>query len=94
MSRGREPIVRTPGLWKNMWRHQLGLEREDQFWDAVRDGRPVDRGGDDTRVPPTPGIEAWLFEFLLANTELTEDDLLAPEPDGAMRRYEGFITGK
>ena len=45
-----------PGLWQRIWRHQLGLESPDQFWEVLREKRPVQRPGDQpARTPPGPG---------------------------------------
>jgi hypothetical protein len=45
-----------PGLWQRIWRHQLGLQSPDQFWEVLREKRPVLRAGDQpARTPPGPG---------------------------------------
>lgn len=64
VSRGRGPVVRNPGLWTNIWRHQLGLESEDEFWEVLRTGGPAPRGAAPAE-PPELQMEAWLFEALV-----------------------------
>jgi len=64
VSHGRDEI-RAPGLWRHIWRDQLGLTSEDAFWRALADGQPVARG--DAPAPPSsgPAIAAWVVAGLI-----------------------------
>ena len=64
VSHGRGEI-RDPGLWTRIWRDQLGLESEDDFWQALRGGRPVDRGGAAAEPPTGPSIPGWVVAGLI-----------------------------
>jgi len=57
--------IRDPGVWQRIWKHQLGLESEEQFWEALRTGQPVSRGVGEQTAPTGPTIPAWIVEGLL-----------------------------
>ncbi len=57
--------IGDPGLWRRIWREQLGLECEEQFWEALRAGEPVDRGAAQPSPPAGPSIPAWVVAGLL-----------------------------
>jgi hypothetical protein len=57
--------IGDPGLWTRIWRDQLGLETEDAFWQALRDGRPVNRGGAAAEPPTGPSIPGWIVAGLI-----------------------------
>lgn len=64
VSHGRGEIG-DPGLWTRIWRDQLGLESEDAFWQALSDGRPVNRGGAAAEHPSGPSIPGWVVAGLI-----------------------------
>lgn len=53
------------GLWKRIWRDQLGLETEEAFWEALRTGRPVERGAAVADPPVGPSLPGWVVAGLL-----------------------------
>lgn len=86
VSHGRGQIG-DPSLWARIWRHQLGLESEDSFWQALRDGRAVARGGAAPRRPDGPSTPAWVVAGLL-RTGRTEAAIRALRADEAQHLLE------
>ena len=86
VSHGRGEIG-DPGLWARIWREQLGLEREDVFWQTVRYGRPVDRGDKPVSPPSGPSIPAWVVTGLLRAGH-TESEIRVLGADEARRLLE------
>lgn len=89
VSNGRGPIVRNPGLWSNMWRSQLGLKSEDEFWDVLTNGAPAPRG-EPAPARPAPQMDSWLFEALVRTYGVAEDKVLAMHADEALELYLTF----
>jgi hypothetical protein len=75
VSHERGPACDDPALWNRIWRHQLGLSSEEEFWEVLRTRRPASRGAP-ASAPTQPGIPAWLFEFLVNVVGLREDEVL------------------
>jgi len=73
--------IADPGLWARIWRHQLGLETEAAFWEALRTGRPVDRGDASVDPPAGPSIPGWVVAglFQAGRTEAEIRSLTADE---------------
>lgn len=92
VSNGRGPIVRNPGLWSNMWRHQLGLKFEQEFWDALANSAPAPRG-EPASVRPEPQMESWLFEGLVQTYGVAEDKVLALQAEEALELYLTLCEG-
>lgn len=93
-SHGNDQIG-DPGLWSKIWRHQMQLEAEDEFWEALRTGDPVDRGPDDPDgdAPPTgPTKPGWLVAALLGSVGLAEAEVREMSEDEASKRWEEFCT--
>ncbi|MGI8750086.1 MAG: hypothetical protein ACR2J6_06000 [Thermoleophilaceae bacterium] len=91
VSHGRGPVCGDPALWHRIWRHQLELESEDQFWEVLGSGEPAQRGELEP-APEQPGMEAWLFEYLIHRIEIPEDEALAMGGEEAMRLYLEHIS--
>ena len=91
VSHGRGPACDDPALWNRIWRHQLALASEAEFWEVLRTRRPAGRSpirhGAPTTAPRQPGMPAWLFEFLVNVTGVSESDVLDMTEDEAMQRY-------
>jgi hypothetical protein len=79
--------IKDPSLWHRIWKEQLGLESQDQFWTALRTRTPVPRG---TEAPK--GTPDWLIRQLIHTVGLTEDEALALSPEEAEAHWERFIT--
>lgn len=93
VSRGRGPACDDPALWSRIWRYQLALESEADFWEVLHTRRPASRGAPAV-APKQPGMPAWLFEFLLNVIGLSEDDVLDMTEDEAMQRYMRHVGGQ
>jgi hypothetical protein len=85
-SHGDEQI-RDPGLWQRIWKHQLGLDSEEQFWEALRTGQPVPRGAHEPAAPSGPAIPAWVVQGLL-RAGVPESEIRELDPEEARRRLE------
>ncbi|MGK2936220.1 MAG: hypothetical protein ACSLFR_00180 [Solirubrobacteraceae bacterium] len=92
VSFGRGPAFDDPGLWSRVWRHQLDLRSEDEFWEALRTGNPVDRTPPAATAAPTqPTKPMWLVEFLTNVVGLALEDVLSMTEDEAMARHMDHI---
>jgi hypothetical protein len=76
-----------PRLWHRIWKQQLGLESEDQFWAALRTSMAVQREA----VAPK-GTPDWLIRRLIHQVGLTEEVALSLSPEEAAARWERFTT--
>lgn len=92
VSHGRGAIVRNPGLWTNVWRHQLGLQSEDEFWDVLDTRKPATRG-EPAPEPPEPQMDAWLFEALVLTYGVDEGKVRAMDADEAVALYLALCEG-
>ena len=79
--------IEDPRLWRHIWRDQLGLETEEQFWEALRTRTPVARGGDAPGPPTGPSVPAWVVAGLL-RAGVSENEIRALDADAARRRLE------
>jgi hypothetical protein len=79
--------IGDPRLWHRIWKEQLALESEDQFWTALRISVPVQRESE-----PPKGTPEWLIRRLIHQVGLTEEAALSLSPEEAAARWELFIT--
>ncbi len=92
VSFGRGPVCRAPALWTKVWRHQLGLNSEDGFWEVLRTRKPAQRGA--AAVPPAePQMPAWLFEALVQIFGVDEDEVRSLSEEEALARYLALCEG-
>lgn len=84
VSHGRGGIA-DPGLWCRIWREQLGLESEDDFWRALEAAEPVQRGSNRPARPEGRSLPAWVVAGLL-RAGVSEEDIRTLSPEGAERR--------
>lgn len=95
VSHGRGPACDDPALWNRIWRYQLALQSEAEFWEVLRTRRPAGRSpiGRDTptAVLQQPSMSTWLFEFLVNVIGLSENDVLDMTEEQAMQRYMRHI---
>lgn len=92
VSMGRGPVCDDPGLWNRIWRHQLALASEAEFWKVLRTGTPARRG--EPEAAPAETIDAWLFEFLTNVLAMTEDEVLELTAESAMQLYLERVSGQ
>ena len=59
VSRGKDGEELRPGRWHEVWRHQLRLASEDEFWRGL-EGQPVAYN-----IPPTPEPSTPLPGYLV-----------------------------
>lgn len=90
ISRGVDGETLDPGMWHMVWKRQLRLRSEDEFWRGVR-GEPVIYD-----IPPPPAIAEPLPDYLrryLANTEHLDDAAIARmSKDEAIERYQRHLA--
>ena len=79
--------IGSRSLWHHIWRDQLGLESEEEFWTALKTGKPVRREAEAPR-----GTPEWLIEQLIHTLGMTEPEALSLTPDEAVARWEKYIT--
>ena len=86
VSHGRGSIA-DPALWHRIWRDQLALAEEREFWEALHTGQPVDRA---TGRPPPPGGPSkpgWLVNSLIFIAGLPEQEAESLSVDEARARW-------
>ncbi len=83
-----------PNLWRRIWRDQLGLDDEDQFWEALRTRKPVDRATAQPEPPPASATAkpAWLHKNLVLIVGIPEAEVLALSAQEAHARWTEFIN--
>jgi hypothetical protein len=79
--------IADPSLWQRIWREQLGLESEDQFWDAFRTGDPVQRPAQARERPTGSAIPTWVVHGLL-RAGIREEEIRDLDAAEARRRLE------
>lgn len=80
-------------FWRHIWREQLGLESEDEFWEALQTGKPVPRKAD-AAPPERPTITAWLVERLTYTVGVPPEEIAQMSPEEAEQRWEAFQRGE
>ena len=79
--------IGDPRLWHRIWKEQLGLQSEEQFWAALRTSVPVQREAEEPRGTPD-----WLIRRLIHQVGLTEEAALLLSPEEAAACWEQFIS--
>ena len=82
VSHGRGPAVRSVRFWTKIWRHQLQLSSEAEFWAALKSGTPVVRSVA-TNASSGSGLPLRAVLFLVATGRWTEEEILAMDPEEA-----------
>lgn len=93
VSHGRDSID-DPSLWKRIWRDQLALDSEDEFWEALSAKRPVDRSAATPPAPTGPSKPAWLVNSLIFTAGLPEGEVAELSVKEAERRWLEFCEQK
>ena len=92
VSHGRGAVCHTPALWANIWRHQLGLNSEEEFWEVLKAREPVQRT--EREAPPRePQMPTWLYEALVHTWGMDEDEVRRMSKDDALARYIALCEG-
>lgn len=86
VSHGRGSID-DPSLWRHIWRDQLGLESEDDFWNAINSGDPPDRFPATPEPPAGPSKPAWLENSLIFIAGVPEEEVAQMTEDEATKRW-------
>ena len=79
-------------LWNHVWREQLALEGEDQFWEALETGKPVDRGRADEPAPSGPSLPAWLVNNLIRQAGVSPEEVARMSEEEARERLNEFYS--
>jgi len=85
--------IGDPALWHRIWREQLKLEREEQFWEALRTRRPVARRD----VAPQPvtedeGLPGWLVDKLSREVRLSSEEIAGMTEEQALGRLHAHYS--
>lgn len=89
VSHGRGSID-DQSLWKRIWRDQLALDSEDEFWEALSAKCPVDRSAATPPPPSGPSKPAWLVNSLIFTAGLSEGEVAELSVKEAERRWLEF----
>ena len=91
ISRGVDSETLTKARWTLVWRRQLRLKSEDDFWGGL-EGATV---AYDIPVPPAPpeSLPDYLHRFLASVRHLTEDEIAALSKDEATRLWYAYLSG-
>jgi hypothetical protein len=89
-SHGNEQIG-DPSLWRHIWRDQLGLEAEDQFWEALETREPVVRTAPEP-APSGPSLPAWLVDALVRQARVPFGQVAAMSDEEARERLNEFYS--
>ncbi|MGH3038598.1 MAG: cytotoxic translational repressor of toxin-antitoxin stability system [Gaiellaceae bacterium] len=81
-----------PGLWRHIWRDQLGLDSEEQFWEALRTGEPVERAVAAEAPPSKPAIPGWLLSRLVFTVGIPEEEVNQMTLEEADARWTEFMS--
>ncbi|HEX8958232.1 MAG TPA: hypothetical protein VF770_00245 [Solirubrobacterales bacterium] len=92
VSHGRGSID-DQALWNRIWREQLGLGSEEEFWNALRDRKPVDRAPSPPAPPSGPSKPGWLLNSLIFVAGLPEEEVERLSVEEATRRWLEFCEG-
>lgn len=92
VSHGRGSID-DPALWNRIWREQLALGSEEEFWNALGSRAPVDRAPPPDAPPSGPSKPGWLLNSLIFVAGLPEEEVERLSVDEATRRWLEFCEG-
>ena len=81
-----------PSLWRHIWRDQLGLESEEQFWEALRTGKPVERTGGAEAPAAKPNVPGWLVYNLVMLVGIPHEEVDQMTEVEANERWTEFIS--
>lgn len=76
-------------MWAKIWKEQLGLASEQQFWDTLKSGEAVTRR-DDACAPEPEHVPHELFWQLVNRVGLSEREAAALSKEEAVQRMSDF----
>lgn len=83
--------IGDPSLWRRIWRDQLALDSEAQFWEALESGRPVDRT--QSAPPPAgPSLPGWLVDTLIRKAGMSLEEVAQMTEQEARDRLNEFYS--
>jgi hypothetical protein len=88
-SHGNEQIG-DRSLWRHIWRDQLGLESEDEFWRVLRTGKPAARPTAEPKPPEGPSLPAWIVEALVRQAKVPIEEIRVLTEKEARERLRTF----
>ena len=95
VSFGRGPAFNDPGLWNHVWKDQLKCSSEDDFWNTVKNRKPLERTQANPTSPPAgPTKPTWLYEFLVNVVQMKPQDVLGLSHEDAMNIYLQRVQAK
>ncbi len=77
-------------LWHRIWREQLALGGEQEFWDALRTGQPVNRASRTPPPPSGPSKPGWLLNSLIFIAGVPEHEVEGLSVEEAETRWLQF----
>jgi hypothetical protein len=83
--------IGDPSLWRRIWRDQLALESEEQFWEALESGKPVER----TQSAPVlagPSLPGWLVDNLIRKVGMSPEEVARMTEQEARDRLNEFYA--
>jgi hypothetical protein len=79
-------------LWRHIWREQLALESEEQFWEVLETGKAVDRIREEEAAPSGPSLPAWLVDKLIRQAGVPPEELAQMSEEEARERLNEFYS--
>lgn len=73
-------------LWRHIWRDQLGLESEDEFWRVLETREPAHRPRTEPERPHGPSLPAWLVDALVRQAGVPPDEVRELTEEEARQR--------
>lgn len=94
ISRGTDKKTYGAGMWNKVYKHELGLDSAEQFYEALKNRQPVDRTKDVEADTPAAAdsLPAWLVQQLLHSAKMPEHEIAQLSEDDAMQAWNDFCT--
>jgi hypothetical protein len=80
-------------LWRHIWRDQLGLNSEEEFWRVLETRRAADRPGDEPARPEGASLPGWLVDALIRQVGLPLGEVRELNEQQARERLHEFWSG-
>jgi hypothetical protein len=90
VSFGRDGETIPSEMWSRVWRHQLRLRSEADFWQGLEGGRV------DYDIPPAPeptiSLPSYLERFLRDNLHYSDEEIAATNEEQAQRLLNAYYS--